>query len=373
MKLAVVPKVELTDIPLCDPWFRPSYADAVKNQILSGWLGPAKACQNLSTEIQKLSGASHVALTTSGTVALTVAAIALGLKPGDEILVPAYGVISTINGFASFGFKMGLVDIDKRTGCLSLEALKTKITKNTKAVCFVNFSGATGPELLEVAELCKKRGVFLIEDAACAFGQELNGKGAGSFGDVGTYSFSVPKLVTTGQGGAVLTSHKWVFDNACKFIDHGDLNWRKTNLNNEIGTNLRYNDILASLALAQVADLQVRKERKREAYTTLQKALGRKLFQAGPGGVPLHNIVLAKERDRLVDYLKGMGIQAAAQYRTVSEHPPFQHLKGAGYPNSDFWSKHAVYLPFGLGLTVEQAQRIADAVSSSGVELYEFK
>ena len=108
----------------------------------------------------------------------------------------------------------------------------------------MNFSGHTGAPLVEVAALCNAKGLPLIEDAACALGHRYNGKSAGSFGTVGCLSFSVPKIVTTGQGGAVVTDDKAVADRAAAFIDHGDLEWRRTNLNRGIGTNLRFNDVL---------------------------------------------------------------------------------------------------------------------------------
>src|SRR6185503_599593 len=126
--------------------------------------------QTFANELAAFSGSEHCLLTVSGTAALTVAAVAIGLQAGDEILVPAYGVISTINGFASFGLRPRLVDIDRRTGCMSVAKLVEAISSQTKAVCFVNFSGYTGSNLLDAAAECGRRGIPLIEDAACAFG-----------------------------------------------------------------------------------------------------------------------------------------------------------------------------------------------------------
>ncbi len=145
-----------------------------------------------------------------------VAAKALDLNPGDEIIVPAYGVISTINAFASFGYAPRLVDIDPATACIDPAALAARLTARTKAVCFINFSGHTGAPLAEVAAFCQAKGLPLIEDAACAFGHRHEGKSAGSFGTVGCLSFSVPKILTTGQGGAVVTSDKAVADRAAR-------------------------------------------------------------------------------------------------------------------------------------------------------------
>src|SRR5438445_439967 len=101
-------------IPLAEPWFPESYADAVKQQVLSGMVGPGGTTRDFADALSNFVGA-HAVLTTSGTVALSVAAKTLGLAPGDEILVPAYGVISTVNAFASIGLRPRLVDIDRKT------------------------------------------------------------------------------------------------------------------------------------------------------------------------------------------------------------------------------------------------------------------
>src|ERR1700704_5889527 len=144
---AVTP--EARPIPLVEPWFPPEYADAVRDQVLSGSIGPGRATQAFGSAIAEFANAAGCVLTVSGTVALGVAAKALGLQAGDEILVPAYGVISTINGFASIGLHPKLVDIDRETGCMSRERLEETISPRTKAVCYVNFSGHTGAQLAD--------------------------------------------------------------------------------------------------------------------------------------------------------------------------------------------------------------------------------
>jgi perosamine synthetase len=356
-------------IPFCEPWFSESYAECVRKQVLSGWIGPGPATAAFGEAISRYVSARYCVLTLSGTLALSVAAKALGLKAGDEILVPAYGVVSTINAFASFGLSPRLVDIECGTGCLSPKALRERIRPRTRAVCFVNFSGYTGPDLREVRSIAEERGIFLIEDAACAFGNRFQGQFAGTFGHVGTYSFSIPKVITTGQGGAMVTDTVGYYERALAFIDQGDLEWRKTNLIRGIGNNLRYNDILAALGRAQLEEIETRMARKRAAYEGLRRRLGRKIFQLPEDQVPLHYIVFARERERLLKFLGEQGIQAVWQYRTLTEHPPYAGLRDEEFPQADHWTRHAVYLPFGLSLEPRDAERIADALTESGVEL----
>ena len=361
--------VAINRIPLAEPWFPAAYGDAIRDQFQSGFIGPGRTTEAFAGALAAYAGAVKCVLTTSGTIALSVAARALGLKPGDEILIPAYGVISTINAFASIGLRPRLVDIDRATGCMCPGAWAAAIASATRAVCFVNFSGYTGPNLAAIAGSCAQRGIPLIEDAACALGHRYQGRAAGTFGTIGTYSFSVPKVLTTGQGGALVTNDPLLFDAAAAFIDHGDLEWRQTNLNRSIGTNLRFNDLLAALGLCQIRDIDERLERRRASFTALQEGLRGRLHCVPGQQAPLHNIVFTPEPDQLVAALKEAGIAAVRQYRTISGHPAYRDLAEAAFPNADYWTDHAVYLPFGMALLPEHSERIAAAVLDSGVPL----
>jgi perosamine synthetase len=353
------------EIRFCEPCFAPAYANHVRDHIRGGWVGPGPATDEFAAGLAAYAGSKNCLLTTSGTVALSVAAVALGLLPGDEILVPAYGVISTINAFAVLGLRPCLVDIERLTGCMSPADLRARICSKSRAVCFVNFSGYTGENLVEIARICKEKGIPLIEDAACAFGHHHQGRSAGSFGDMGIFSFSVPKIITTGQGGAVVTDSPVHFEKALRYIDHGASNWRKTNLVLHVGTNLRYNDILAAFGLAQLRDIESRLARKRAAHEALRAVLGEKLYAVPDEAAPLHNIVFTPDRARLLSFLRERGIEAADQYRTLSEHPPFAGLRETGFPNADFWTRHATYLPFGLALEPDDARWIGECVLES--------
>jgi perosamine synthetase len=353
-------------LPLVEPWIDDACAEAVRAQVASGFLGPGETCRKFAEALTTFTGAAHAVSTTSGTVALSVAAIALGLKPGEEIAVPAYGVISTINAFAVIGLVPRLVDIDPVSGCMDPDALRRRLRPQTKAVCFVNFSGHTGLPLVEVAALCAERGLPLIEDAACALGSSWQGRKAGSFGTIGTLSFSVPKIVTTGQGGALLTNSAELRDKAAAYIDHGDLDWRRTNLHRGIGTNLRFNDVSAALGLAQMEGIQPRLARKRAAFGALRAVLGENLYSHDRADAPLHNIVFSRQPDHLVTGLRAAGFAATRQYRCLTEHPAYAELADISFPVAELWSRHAVYLPFGLAVTAEQASIMAGAVLATG-------
>jgi perosamine synthetase len=354
-------------IPLVDPWFPDSYADAVRDQVRSGFVGPGRATQAFTDTLAAKVGAPRAIATVSGTVALSVAAEALGLQPGDEILVPAYGVISTINAFAAVGLRPRLVDIDRRSACMTADRVEAALTPSTRAVCHVDFSGHLGTELVRIAALCRERRIPLIEDAACALGHRHEATAAGLFGDVGTYSFSVPKVVTTGQGGALVARDSAVLDRAAAFIDQGDLEWRRTNLNRGVGTNLRFTDLQATLGLCQLQDLEARLERRRQAHDMLKKRLADFLYTVPGPEAPLHNVVFTDQPDQLVAHLKHQSISAVRQYRTLSQHPAYKALADRPFPNADYWTDRAVFLPFGMTLQPDDAARVADAVLGSNL------
>lgn len=353
-------------IPLAEPWLPPECAEAVHRQVQSTFVGPGSASAAFGSRIAELCGVQAAVPVASGTVALSVAAQVLGLKPGDEVLVPAYGVISVINAFASVGMVPRLAEIDRQTGCIDPDLLPEAATPRTKALVYVDFCGSIGADLGRVAAFCAERGIPLIEDAAWAFGRMSAGRRGGATGTIGTTSFSVPKIVTTGQGGAVLVHSDEHRDAAIAAVDQGDVDWRRTTLNRGIGSNLRLSDLAAALGLAGTEDLGNRLARKRAAFDCLSSALGEHLFQAEDGGPSMQHIVFVAEPDDLVRHLASEKIAAARQYRPMYHHPPFTGLRDREYPASEFWFAHAVYLPFGVALNEADAERIAAAVQRSG-------
>lgn len=351
-----------------EPWFEPACADAVAAQLRSGFVGPGPATREFASALAKYIGVAHAVPTVSGTVALSVAAHALGLKPGDEILIPAYGVVSVINGFAAAGFIPRLADIDRATGSLDPAQIEARLGPRTRAVCHVDFSGAIGAGLVRAEEICAAISMPLIEDAACALGHALDGRMAGSFGDVATLSFSVPKIVTTGQGGAVLSGDAGIAARASAYIDQGDLEWRQTNITRGIGSNLRFTDVLAALGRVQLANIIERQRRRAAVWNVMKERPAGYLF-APPGLPPMHHIVFCRDANRLLAHLHEKRVMAVRPYRVYADHPPYRHLADVDFPNARWWAEHAVYLPCGLALEAEDAQYIADAVASSGVDL----
>uniref|UniRef100_A0A6M3KE08 Putative DegT/DnrJ/EryC1/StrS aminotransferase family protein n=1 Tax=viral metagenome TaxID=1070528 RepID=A0A6M3KE08_9ZZZZ len=357
-------------IPFCEPYVTKDYAEAVYNQVLSGWLGPGEEGEKFARSIEEYMEVKHCVLTTSGTVGLQVAAKVLGV---DIVVVPAYGVMSVPNAFAYEGLHVAFVDTDKRTGNIDPNALERLLEilpwDDTwrSAVCFVDFSG-TLEGIQEVRYLCDYYGLSMIEDASCAMGMH----DAGTTGDIAVLSFSPHKLITTGQGGAVITNKAAYAHKARDYVNHG----RETGEGEVIGSNLRMSDIQAALGNAQMVDILRRTGGKAATYFALQEVLGARLF-CPSGRVTLHNIVFIKSpppygRARLITELRSVGIVAKAQYNAYTKTPCYR--SNERFPSALWWSEHAVYLPFGTALTVDDAYKMGKAVDSLAVgdlELYD--
>ena len=160
----------------------------------------------------------------------------------------------------------------------------------------------------------------------------------------------------------MLTHDEAQRDAAIAAADQGDVNWRHTNLNNAIGSNLRLSDLAAALGNAELDQFDERWERKRRAYSILSEHLGERLFRAADGDAAMQHIIFVERPDDVVAQLKSQGILAARQYRPMYHHPPYQGLRDRDFAASEFWFGHSVYLPFGVGLTEQGADRIGLAV-----------
>lgn len=354
--------VEQKSIPFCAPWMTDDYAYAVGAQIGCGFLGPGKAGEAVCRKLEQITGAKHALLVTSGTVALTIAAQMVGLRPGEEVIVPAYGVIATANALVSGGFSVRPADVEI-AGFLTVDTVKAAMTPATRAVCVVDFGGAVGPWMRDLREFCDENGLYLIEDAACGIGQSWNGKAAGAFGHIGILSFSGPKPVTCGQGGAILFQSTGAYERAKAAICHG-VGWSKTGLSESIGTNFRLSDLQAALLLPQLECLDEIMARRRAAHQAMAEALDLhvlKFFQQG--NPPLFNRYRSERAEELCCFLNVSGIEAKRQYCTLTRHPAYQRA-GGKYPMSDMLTEQTVYLPFGTSLSAEDARTIGQAVAA---------
>ena len=221
-------------------------------------------------------GAGYCHLCSSGTAALSIALAACGVGVGDEVIVPPFTFVATIEGVLMAGAVPVFADIDE-TLCLDPERLEKAVTPRTKAVLVVHMCGAMA-RIDRISAFCEKKGLILMEDACQAFGGTFHGKSLGTFGKVGCFSFDPVKTVTCGEGGCIVTDDPRLYETADAYADHGHDHVgsdRGAEGHAIMGANFRISELNAAVGLAQLRKLDRILETQRAHKQELKEALGR--------------------------------------------------------------------------------------------------
>lgn len=344
-------------IPQFAPLIEPADAERVRRQVESTFVGCGPTVTAFEQAVATHSGVRHCVATTSGTTALMLA-LRAAARPDlpRKVLFPAYTFLAGANGARLLGFEVELVDIEPDTLCLSPRLLAEALERTgpVAAVIYVDHNAYVGPRRDEVRAVCDRFGVPLVEDSAQCFGvlSRLAGR-------VGAFSFSVPKLVTTGQGGCVLTDDDGLAAAVRDLCDQGG-GWRSRRLHERVGGNFKFNDLLAAYGLSQIERL--------DRLRSLRKAV----FDAYRRRLPLLDhgmesawMVIYRTRDaaRLAEALRARGIQAVQYYRPIHHNPPFS--SGRAYPEAEAAHRECLYLPSSLSLRPEEIAYVCDAIRES--------
>jgi perosamine synthetase len=223
----------------------------VDSILSSGFLTLGKFCKQFEANFSSYVGTKHGVATNSGTSALEIILRSFGLN-NSEVIVPTNTFFATPAAVLHSGNKVKFADCDKSL-CVGVDSIKKSITGSTKAVIVVHIGGIVTPEIMQIKELCEQQGLLLIEDAAHAHGSTLNGKHAGSFGDAAAFSFFATKVMTSAEGGMVVTNNKEVYDNSLILRDQGKSGLG--NIHTLLGYNWRMGEINAAIGLSQLERL----------------------------------------------------------------------------------------------------------------------
>ncbi len=227
-------------------------------------------------EFAERTGAKHCHLCSSGTAALSVALAACGIGAGDEVIVPPFTFIATVESVLNAGAVPVFSEIDE-TLCLDPDRLESALASKTRAVLPVHMCGAMA-RIDEIDEFCRKKGLVLVEDACQAVGGTFKGKSLGTFGSMGCFSFDPVKTITCGEGGAVITDDEELYRKADAFSDHGHDhigNDRGLEGHPILGVNYRISELNAAVGLAQLRKLDGILQKQRASKTALKEALGK--------------------------------------------------------------------------------------------------
>ena len=329
--------------------------EAVAAVVETGQLTMGPKVAEFEAALAEACGTRHAVAVSSGTAALHLAVLALGIGPGDEVLVPAYTFPATANVVALAGARPVLVDVDPETMNVDPEAAHAAVTPRTKAIMPVHLFGRP-------ARLEELPGLPLLEDAAAAIGAERRGRRCGGLGVAGCLSFHPRKTVTTGEGGAVTTSDDAVAASVRQMRHHG---WATADDMPVPGLNYRIPDVLCAIGIPQVLrldELVEARARVAAAYAERLRDLPVLLPSADEGdrhGWQAY-VIQVDRRDELLAALRAQGIEA--QIGTYALHLLGAYREQGEFPGARRAFERALALPFHTRLTESELDRVAAAL-----------
>lgn len=336
-----------------EPWYGEEEITAVTDYLRNGgWLMEFKKTRDLEQMICDFTGAKYCSIVANGTVSLFIALKAIGIENNDEVIVPDYTMIATPNAVILAGAKPVFVDVDNSL-CLDLEKVEKAITTKTKAIMHVSINGRAG-RLEELKALCEKKNIVLIEDAAQSLGSFYKGKHLGTYGAIGSFSFSAPKIITMGQGGALITNDEKLYKKICKIKDFGRISGG-VDIHDEFGWNFKFTDLQAVFGIEQMKKLPFRVQRKKEIGKLYRKLLEGieqiKTIETNFDEVaPWFIEILVEDPEKLRDYLKLQNIGTRIFYPAIHTQSIYAD-GGRDFTKADYFGKHGLWLPSASKLT----------------------
>jgi perosamine synthetase len=324
-------------------------------------------------------GVRHAMALPSCTSGIHLALMALGVGPGDEVIVPDITWIASAAPVTYVGATPVFADVDRDTWCLSAKAFEQLITPRTRAIIPVDLYGSM-PDWDAILQIAKARGIAVIEDAAEAVGSEYHGRPAGSFGDCSVFSFHGSKTLTTGEGGLLATNREDIFKRASFLRDHGRPPGDRMFFNTEVAHKYKMSSMQAALGLAQLERVEDLITRKREIFSWYQAELKNVpgvTLNAEPPGTKnsywMNTIILDRsyglDKVTLMQALSERGIDTRPFFHPLSSIPAYKdspEASRAAQRNTVSYdiSARGINLPSGLNLTPELVKRVCDAVKA---------
>ncbi len=319
-------------------------------------------------------GVNHGVAVCNGTAALEVAMAAIDLRPGDEVIIPTFTIISCALAVLRRGGVPVLVDVDPDTWCMNINQVKDRITSKTKAIMPVHMYGHPA-DMDPIMELSEKHGLYIIEDAAEVHGAEYRGRKCGSIGHINCFSFYANKIITTGEGGMVVTNDHVL---AARARLHRNLCFKEGRrfYHEELGGNYRMTNLQAAVGSAQTERIKEFVEIKRRNGASYNRHLAdidhiqKPVEKEWAKNVYwMYGVVLDKAAkytvEGFVGKLKEKGVGTRPFFLGMHEQPVFRNLglfKVEKHPVSELIARQGLYLPSGLTLTEEKIEEVVKAV-----------
>jgi dTDP-4-amino-4,6-dideoxygalactose transaminase len=366
-------------VPLCRPNFSEADLAAMLESYRSGWVSPGPQTARLEDAFCEYSGAGHAVAVSSCSAGMHLACAAVGLSPGDEVIVPSLTFTSTVSAAVHVGATPRFADIAGPTEpWLSAEAVAAAIDERTSAIVTMHYGGHLG-ETIEIVELARERGLVLIEDAAHAAGSWLSGRHAGTFGTMGAFSFSASKNLGIGEGGMLVTADSELAARAGSLSWHGlgSQIWQRHHQSapvyelGALGFNYRFDDPRAALVHSRLQRLDADNRRRaaidgfyREAFAEHELIEPTAPPPAGErSSYCLFTAVLdpTVDRDRFRQTVAERGVQTSVHYPLL--HTSGVHAQpGVRLPHTEDYGRRCVTLPLYPQMEQWQVELVVETV-----------
>lgn len=355
-------------IPVYQPSLTGNEKKYVNECLDTTWISSKGKFVNMFEDaFAKYVGVKHGALCSNGTVALHLALLALGIGPGDEVIVPTFTYIASVNAIRYVGATPVFVDSLMDTWQMDPKQFEKKITSKTRAVIVVHLYGHPC-DMDSIMKIAREHDIFVIEDTAEAIGSRYKDAVVGSIGDISCFSFFGNKTITTGEGGMVMTNDSTLYDRVCRIRNQGNALDREY-WNDILGYNFRGTNIMAAIGLAQLEQIDSFIARKIEIGEMYKKSFASLPIKTHePVGDVYHtkwmcSILVSEpeERNALRAFLKEKDIETRPTFHPAHTMPMYSE-KFDRYPVAEYIGWRGINLPSWPGLTDEQVQYICDCV-----------
>jgi perosamine synthetase len=356
-------------IPVCEPVLDGNEERYVLDCLKSNWISSSgRYITEFEERFSSYCGATHGIACSSGTAALHLALKALQIGPGDEVIIPCFTLIVAANTVLMAGATPVLVDVDPDTWCMDPARIEARMTPRTKAIMAVHMYGHPC-DMDPILEIAKRRNCFVIEDASEAHGAEYKGRKVGGLGDAGCFSFYGNKIITTGEGGMVVTDREAVAARARLLRNQAFEEPRF--VHRDIGFNYRLTNLQAAIGLAQCEKIKEKVERKRALAESYRRLLAGAEELTLPAEAPwarnvywMYGVLLrdgfGRSRDDVMRMLREQGVETRQFFHPLHRQPALTGLFEDGrYPVSEDLAARGLYIPSGMGLTAAQIEEVA--------------
>ena len=357
-------------IPVFEPWLSENVRRYVLDCVESGWISSlGEYVPRFEQAFSRFCGTAHGVATANGTTAIHLALAVLGIGPGDEVLVPDLTFVATANAVRYTGATPVLVDVDPRSWGMDPARAREKLTPRTKAILPVHLYGHP-VDMDPILELARRHGLRVVEDAAEAHGARYKGRPVGGLGDLGCFSFYGNKIVTTGEGGMVVTDDPALAEQLAFFRDHA-MDGKRRYYHPAVGFNYRMTNVQAAIGCAQleaIDEILARRRRIAEAYARGLDGIPGLALQPRAGWAEpvcwmfsaLVEEAFGLDRAEVIAGLRERGVDSRPFFVPLHELPPYRDE--GPYPVAEALGRTGINLPSGNRLTPEAIETVCRAL-----------